>query len=220
MPSTTRPLLGRIAVVAACLATVVGPLHALSRYATADGKEDLASPLVQWWAEPAARALRPLLQWSDPDTVYLTYGKGWFPILLVTTVVAFTVRRQRTPVGLERWGWPIALTGYVLATASVLGDYWTPWLDQSFVLLGIPGMLVTLVGNTVLGIALVRRGFRPRATAWLLATWLLSLAVLNSVLAQGAALIPIIWAWALAGREYPQAPASEPSTAVAAPAER
>jgi hypothetical protein len=96
-------------------------------------------------------------------------------------------------------GWWIALTGYVLATASVLGDYWTPWLDQSFVILGIPGMFVSMAGSAVLGFALLRRGFRPRATGWLLLTWPVTLFSIAAVIAQGAALMPMLWAWALAG---------------------
>ena len=33
------------------------------------------------------------------DTVYLTYGKLWLPILLVATTCAFVVRGFRTPTG-------------------------------------------------------------------------------------------------------------------------
>jgi hypothetical protein len=74
-PSRTARAVARGAFVAAVTGTVLAPLHALSRHATADGAEDLESPLVRAWAEPAADVLSPLLTWSDPDTVYLTYGK-------------------------------------------------------------------------------------------------------------------------------------------------
>lgn len=191
---------GRIAFSAAGAATILAPIHALARFATDDGASDLDSALVRWWAEPAARGLRPLLDWSDPDTVYLSYGKVWFPVLLAATVAAFVVRRARTPAGLELWGWRIALPGYLLTTVSVVGDYWTPWLDQSFAVLGIPGMLFSLVGSTILGVAWLRRGLRPRVTGWLLATWALTLFSLAAVIALGAALLPMVWAWGLAGR--------------------
>jgi hypothetical protein len=201
MDSTrTRTVAGRAAFAAACIGTVLAPVHALARFATADGAQDLDSAVTRAWAEPAARTLRPLLAWAEPDTVYLTYGKVWPPLLAAVTVFAFVVRRDRTPTGVERWGWWIALPGYVLATASVLGDYWTPWIDESFAFLGIPGMLVSLVGSAVLGAALLRRGFRPRVTGRLLVTWPITLVALSAVIALGAALLPLLWAWGLAGR--------------------
>ena len=52
--SPPSPLLGRLAFLAACVGTVLGPLHALARFATSDGSGDLDSPLVRWWAVPAA----------------------------------------------------------------------------------------------------------------------------------------------------------------------
>jgi hypothetical protein len=197
----TTSAIGLAAWAAAWTGTFLAPVHALSRYATADGREDLANPLVRAWADPAADLLRPLLAWSDPDTVYITYGKVWFPVFLAVTVCAFAVRRSRRPTGVERWGWRIALVGYVLATASTFGDYWTPgWMDQSFLFVGIPGVLISLIGSTVLGTALVRRGFRPRATGWLLSAWIPLFFGLSTVVAMGAAALPMIWAWGLAGR--------------------
>jgi hypothetical protein len=191
---------GYLALVAASAGTILAPIHALSRFATADGAADLDSAVVRAWAIPAARLLRPLLDWSDPMTVYTTYGRVWLPILLAATACAFAIRRQRHPVGLERWGWRLALPGYVLATASIVGDYWTPWMDTSFAYLGIPGTLISVAGSTVLGIALLRRRYRPRLTGWLLATWLPAMIALSSLIALGAALLPMLWAWALAGR--------------------
>jgi hypothetical protein len=85
--------------------------------------------------------------------------------------VAFVVHQRRRPGGFEKWAWRVALTGYVIATLSVFGDYYTPWIDQSFLLLTIRGLLISLVGSTMLGIALLRNHFRPRATAWLLTLW-------------------------------------------------
>lgn len=198
--SGAAPGLGRAAVAAAVAGTAVAPVHALSRYATADGRADLDSPLVRWWAEPAAEWLAPLLTWSGPDTVYLTYGKLWLPVLALTTAAAVGVRRGRQPRGLERMAWPVALAGLVLLTASTFGTYWTPWLEHSFLFLGVPGLLVGLLGGSLLGVALLRRRFRPRATGWLLALWVPAFVGLSSVLAFGAGLLPMVWAWALAGR--------------------
>ena len=205
--SPPSPLLGRLAFLAACAGTVLGPLHALARFATSDGSGDLDSPLVRWWAVPAAHTFRSLLDWGSPDTVYLTYGKLWAPLALVATVFAVAVRRSRTPVGLERWGWGLALAGYGLAVVSTFGEYWTPWIEEAFLFVALPAVVVSLVGSTVLGIALLRRGLRPRATGWLLATWILSFILLDSVIAMGAALLPMLWAWGVAGRAASRHPA-------------
>ena len=56
------------------------------------------------------------------------------------------------------------------ATVAVLVSYWTQWthttslLDPAFLFLDIPGLLLTVLGSTILGITLLRRGFRPRVT--------------------------------------------------------
>ena len=63
-------------------------------------------------------------------------------------------------------------------------------------------MLITMAGSALLGLALLRRGFRPRTTAWLLLLWLPLLVVLSSVVALGAALLPILFAWGLAARDH------------------
>lgn len=201
---TTTPeraaALGRAAFWSAVWATALGPIHALARYATEDGKEDLELPGVRAWAEPARDALEPFLDWASADTVYLTYGKLWFPVFLLATLTALVVRGSRAEVhGAEKWGWRIASVGYVLATASLFGDYWTPWAEESFLLLGTPGLLLSLVGSTVLGIGLLRRGFRPRASAVLLVLWIPLLIVISNLVALGAAALPFLWAWGIAG---------------------
>jgi hypothetical protein len=196
----TVRLVGRSAWLGAWVGVVLAPIHALSRFATADGRQDLESAVVRTWAEPAAGRLRPLLDWANPDTVYVTYGKLWLLLFLAATACAFLVRRERDPRGFERIAWRITLTGLAVATASVMGDYFTPWLDQSFLLLGIPGVLISLSGSLLLGIALLRRGFRPRMTAWLLALWLPLFMALSSVIAMGAAALPMLFAWGLAGQ--------------------
>ena len=73
-----RVAIGRFAWWMAWVGLVGGQLHALSRFATDDGKDDLALPLTAAWAVPAADLLDPLLSWSDPVEVYLSYGKLWF----------------------------------------------------------------------------------------------------------------------------------------------
>jgi hypothetical protein len=213
--TTADRWVGITAWAAAWVGLVLAPVHALSRFATVDGTADLQSAVVRAWAEPAARWLRPLLDWSDADTVYVTFGRGWLPLLLAATVCAFVVRRRHDPRGRERWVWWISLTGYAAATVSVVGDYFTPWMDESFAFVGIPAILVSVFGSTVLGVVQLRRPFRPRATAWLLALWLPLFFLLSSVIAMGAALLPMLWAWGFAGRALSR-PVSAAPTAVAA----
>jgi hypothetical protein len=53
------------------------------------------------------------------------------------------------------------MPGYALLTVGLLGIYWTPFLEEIFNAVGVPAMLVSLVGSLVLGIGLLRRRFRP-----------------------------------------------------------
>jgi hypothetical protein len=202
----TQRRIGRFAWVMAWVGLVVGQLHALARHNTADGREDLHSALTRAWSDPARAALRPLLDWGDPDLVYVTYGKIWLPAFVAFTLCAFVVRRRRQPAGFERWAWRIALTGYVWACVAVFGDYWTQWtgtpnalLDLSF-LVGIPGLLLTLVGSTLLGIALLRNGLRPRSAAWLLTLTIPVAVVALQVTSMGSAALAVMFGFGILGR--------------------
>jgi hypothetical protein len=159
---------------------------------------------------PATRALRPLLDWSDPGTVYLTYGKIWFPVFAAFSLCAFVVHQRRRPAGLEKWAWRVALTGYLIATLSVFGDYYTPWIDQSFLLLTVPGLLISLVGSTILGIALLRNRFQPRATAWLLALWIPLFIGIGQVTSLGNAALPVVFAFGIIGRRISREGSPQP----------
>lgn len=194
----TDQQIGRAAVAAALVGTVLAPIHALSRFATEAGKEDLDSSVVRAWAEPARDVLAPLLDWASADTVYTTYGKLYTPLLLAALLCAFAVRRRRTPTGGETWGWRLMLVGVTGALIGVTGSYWTPLLDEFFVVT-VPFLLIALVGSTVLGIVLLRRRFRPRGTAVLLALWFPLFVLLSAVVAMGAGLLPLLWAFALGG---------------------
>lgn len=206
----TDQSLGRAAFVAAVAGTVLAPVAALARFATEDGKEDLDSGLVRAWAEPAADALSPLLEWGSADTVYLSYGKLWAPIMLTAVLCAFAVRAHRTPTGAEKWGWRMTLTGITGIGVGVTTSYWTPLLGEAF-LLTIPFMLIAMIGGMVLGVGLLRRGFRPRATGVLLVAWFPAFFVLTGVIAMGAALLPMLWAFGIAGRAMADLPlSSEP----------
>jgi hypothetical protein len=191
----------RISVLAWATAaggTVLGQVHALAR-AQAHPEDFQESPLARAWGEPAMRALRPLLGWSDPTTVYLTWGKIWLPVCLGFTAAAYLVYRRRSPRGAERRLWQLTLGAYLTMAISVAGDYFTPWIDQMFVV-GIAAMLAIGLSGIPLGLLMLRHGFRPRTTAVLLMIFLPFLFAVTTITSLGSSLLPLMWGWALAAQ--------------------
>ncbi len=198
---------GRLAWVAAWTGLVVGQVHALARHNTADGAGDLKLPLTRLWSDPARSALRPLLDWADPDTVYLTYGKIWLPVFVAFTLCAVVVRRRRRPTGFEKVAWRVAMSGYVLMSFGVFLDYYTQWTSYlpdavagpmfAITVLGLAG---SQIGSTLLGIALLRRGGVSRWAGWLLALTIPLAVGLLQVTSMGSAVLPIMFAFGLLGR--------------------
>jgi hypothetical protein len=201
--------IGRLAWAMAWVGLVAGQLHALARHNTADGREDLQNPLTSAWSDPAREVLRPLLEWGTADQVYLTYGKIWLPVFVAFTLAAFAVRRRRAPYGFEKWAWRIALTGYVWACAAVFANYWLQWgthiweplLTIAFVA-GLPGLVLTMLGSTVLGIALLRRGFRPTVSGLLLTLTFPLLFAISAVTSLGNVALPVAFAFGIAARRF------------------
>jgi hypothetical protein len=214
--------IGRFAWAMAWVGLVIGQVHALARFRTEDGKADLDLPLTGAWAKPAGDLLSPILTWADPDVVYLTYGKIWFPVFVAFTLCAFVVRRRRQPTGVEKWAWRVALVGYVVACASAFGEFWTQWtsmnqdlLDAVFLFTTIPAMLLTMFGSTFLGIVLLRRGMRLPAV--LLALAVPGMIVIPEITSLGCVVLPIAFAFGVLGRRIARAdtPAASPVGVVA-----
>jgi hypothetical protein len=199
--------IGRFAWAMAWFGLVAGQLHALARHATENGTEDLEAGLVRAWSEPASDLLSPLLGWADPDLVYVTYGKLWLPVFVAFFLCALLTFRRRQPRGFERGVWQVMVVCYGLAVVSVFGEYWTQWTSEPNALLdlvfvaSIPVVLVTMVGSTVLGVTLVRKGFRPAAAAWLLAATFPAVFVILSVTSMGSIVLPIAFAFGIIGRQ-------------------
>lgn len=193
-PGAERAI-SRAAWAMAALGTILGQLHALSRVAS--HPEDLEYPLTRAWAVPAMDSLSPLLGWGEPYFVYWTYGKIWLPVFAAFTAAAFVVYRRRRPVGRERLVWRGTLAGYVVLTISVFGDYYTPWTEQSFMFVGGPGLLLTALGSTALGITLLRKGLRPRVTA-VLALFIPLFVGITQVTSMGMVALPLMWGGAIA----------------------
>jgi hypothetical protein len=198
--------IGRFAWAMAWVGLVGGQLHALSRHATAVGSSDLELPTTAFWAEPAADLLSPLLDWGDPDLVYVTYGKLWLPVFASFFLCALLTYRRREPRGFERGVWRVLLVCYGAAVVSVVGEYWTQWTGETNILLGlvflvsIPVILGVLVGSTLLGVCLLRSGFRPRTAAWLLTATLPAAFVITEFTSMGSIVLPIAFAFGIIGR--------------------
>jgi hypothetical protein len=200
MTTTTVRRCGLAATVFAVLSLIMAPLNALARMRTDDGRSDLDNPLAHWWADPALRALDPIVGWGSPDTVYLTYGKFYVFALLGVLVCAFAVHSLRPPGRFaERWGWRLTLTSYCLMSLSLFFTYWIANLDLVFLAVTIPALLLSTVGETMLGIGLIRAGFRPRLTAWVLALSFPLSQVLVMISTQALGMWPTMLAWGTAG---------------------
>lgn len=201
MTSTTIRWCGIAAALTAAAGLLVAPLHALARYATADGSSDLESGLVRAWAEPATEAAGPLVTFASADTVYLTYGKFWPLALAAVLACAIAVRSQRPAAtsAAERWGWRLSLSGYALAALGTFLSYWTPLLDQGYIFVGVPGMLLAVIGSTILGAVFVRRAAGPAATRWLLLLMLPLQVSISLVGSAGMSTLPLLAAWGIAG---------------------
>ena len=182
--------------VMAAVGTVVGQVHALARF-VAHPDDLVESPLTRAWAVPATEALQALLNWSDPWTVYLTYGKIWPPVCLAFIAAAYLVYQRRRAEGAERRLWQVALAAYAVLALSVFGDYFTPWMEQMFIV-GVAAMMVIGIGGIALGIMMLRNGFRPRTTPILLMSFIPFMFAVTSVTSLGSALLPLMWGWAIA----------------------
>jgi hypothetical protein len=219
------PLMARRAGLATVTATaasiVVAPLHALARFATADGASDLESPIVSAWAEPARIAAGRLLTFASPDTVYTTYGKFWLLFMASVVWCALAMRSQRPGVlsAGERWGWRLALTGYTLTALGSLVSYWLLLVDLGYLFLTIPGLLIGFIGSTTLGVALLRRRVRPRITGWLLTLDVPLTIVMSSMGSMATGVWPLALAWGAAGWQLWRSSPSQPLSSATAPVE-
>ena len=201
MTDTYRRRAGLAAVVLALASIVLAPLNALARMRTDDGLSDYENPLAAWWAHPAMDLARPILDWASPDTVYETYGKFYVFAVLAVIACALAVRSQRPERRgwAERWGWRIALVGYALTAVSLFFTYWVANLDVVFLAVTIPSLLLSSVGNVLLGVGLIRGGFRPRLTGWVLALELPLSIGLVAISTQALGMWPTMLAWGVAG---------------------
>lgn len=228
MSARSRSTIGLYAIVAAAAGVLIAPLLAIAYFGTAHGIEQLDVATVAGWAVPARDLAGRLVTWADADRVYATYAQVMalmFPAVLLTAVAARTQRahpRKRS----ERIGWWVALAGYGLVSAGTLTfaisviptDTSGPLDDVAYLAMMLPGMLLTLIGSTVLGIVFVRSGYQPRLTAWLLAFAFPLFLVGGFVLGHNSlGLLPLMIAWAVTGWRWRAAGSTIPAEPVREP---
>jgi hypothetical protein len=189
--------MGLAAIVGGIVGILYFPLHSLAYFATEGGTE---GPIK--WSESGRDLLEPLLDWDSADTVYRTYGKVSLVVVLgfVLGLVALRARRAGQAQGLERWAFGIAFFGYALFLVGVVVEYWTPYLDFGFLAFSAPGVLLTILGSTLLGIALLRRHAVTRAGAWLLALSIPLFFAMTAIVGHlSGGLLPLDLAWIVIG---------------------
>jgi hypothetical protein len=202
---------GLYAVIAAVVAVILSPLLALSYFATGEGADELQNRTVAAWADPARDLVGGLLTWATPERVYATYVQTFALLFPAVLLCAWAVRARR-PRGTrtERVGWRIALTGYAIACIGLLavfvilivGSIAGGALNIVFLTLLLPGMFLSAIGSTVLGIALLRGHYTPKLTSWLLTLAFPSMLVVPTVLGHNSlGMVPIIVAWGATGMQ-------------------
>lgn len=222
MSDSTSRRIGRGTVLAAAAATVLSPLLALSYFATEEGAQELGNPTVAAWAEPAGDAAGGLLTWASPDRVYGTYWLLFWMLFTSVFLCARAVHAERAQGtgGLERWGWQLALVGYALGAVGgaaaclviVAGSGADAVVDVAFFGVMLPAMAIDVIGSTMLGIALLQSGYRPRTTAVLLVLTVPSVLALPVVLGNlSLGLLVVFVAWAFTGRRLWRAEVSLPA---------
>lgn len=224
-------LAGLYAAIAAVAAVVLSPLLALSYFSIGEGADELETGTVRAWADPTRDLLGGLLTWASPERVYATYVQAFAILFPAVFLCARAVRARRSPASRdERWGWRIALVGYGLATVGLVAAFFlliagsvagTP-LNIAFLTLLLPGMFISAIGSTILGIALLRSRSRytPKITPWLLTLTFPSMLAIPTLLGHNSlGMLPLMIAWGATGwqlrRSSDHAPAGERAIAPA-----
>jgi hypothetical protein len=210
MSDRTARLVGLYAALAAVAAVLLAPLLALSYFGIESGAEELENGTVSAWADPARDLAGGLLTWASPERVYGTYVQAFALLFPAVFLCARAVRARRpvTRARLERFGWRIVFVGYGLASIGLTAAFFVLFagsaadavLNVLFLALMFPGMAISAIGSTTLGIALLRGGYSPKLTAWLLALALPSMIVIPDVLGHNSlGMLPVFAAWGASG---------------------
>ena len=166
------PLSSRSSGWTAIVASAVG-LLVLPPITLAYARSEAGAGTDPAWSAAASGVLDPLISFADADTVYSTYGKVYFLVvlgLLVGTLGLLAVR-QGTTSRLEQWGLRLSVVGLVLLLVGLATDYTlfegTVVENVGFAAGSLLGLLLLVVGSVLAGVAWLRRPGTPRWGAWL-----------------------------------------------------
>ena len=171
--------MGAYAALSALAVLIISPLLALAYFATSDGAYERGSSTVTMWATPTAKLAGGLLTFSSAEHVYSTYLQA-FALIFPSILLCAWVARSRRPDARsrpERWSWRAAMAGYAVMSAGLIVAFcleaatWVIGTDPHngplnvvFLALLVPGILLSTLGSSVLGLSLVRSQYAPRAT--------------------------------------------------------
>jgi hypothetical protein len=199
---------GLAAMIGGIVGVLYFPFQALAYFATSHGMGELEAPWVAAWASVARPILDPFLTFTDPDTVYMTYGK--LLIVIVAGFLAGLIGLHASQAGrggrMELWGFRSALPGLVLLNLGAIGAFWIgelgdAILNLTFFALMVPGFLVTMIGMPFFGIGTLRGNVAPRLGAWLLTVGGFPGIILLSILIghNSGAILLLDFAWIVIG---------------------
>ncbi len=152
------------AIVGGTLGILYSPFHGAAYLAT----EGQSSPLIPWDthfrdAFPAA------FDFDTPHDVYIAYGHlALFPVLGLLGGVVALHRRQKHLLGpSSRFAYPILAGALIALTVGSVGEYYTPYLNEAFLISG-PATLLIIGSSVWYGVLTLKAKVVPRVPAWLL----------------------------------------------------
>ncbi len=164
---------GLAAMGGSVLGIAVAPVITSAYSLSESGREQ-----VPPWEPELSTLFSPLFGFASPEGVYATYGKLYLLVFLGFLLGLRALRAQRrSRVGRSgKWGFGLSLLGAILNLLGNIADYWMgeDILGEGLHTLGflagtMLGLLLLVVGSTMLCIALLRAGTVSRFGAWLLA---------------------------------------------------
>ena len=156
----------RVSIFAAVGMLLTAPLHGVAYLRTLDGE-----PGAVDWGPGAYRLAPSLWDWGERQSVYLTYGKVTSVLLVVSLLglVALHRRQSHPQARFERWAFRVFGVGYTFMAIGAIAEYYTPFLEEAFLFIAIPGLLLTLLGGLAFGIASSRVNVLSQPLSWYLA---------------------------------------------------
>lgn len=196
------PVLGYLAIMGSVIGMLLWPFLGATWFLD---EQNLAEQpaTARAWAEPLLAHDAGLLSWSDPHTMYMTYGK--VSILMFVGFIAGLVglhARQKERAGrVGLWGYRVALASSTVFLAGLLVAYTTPLTDVAFMTMMVPGLLGQLVGYPLFGWGAWRARVAPRLVAGLLLVGAFPLFIPLSVLLghNSAGFLVLCVAWLAVG---------------------